>query len=445
MKNIMSPFQLQDVCDNKVFGSFDVPQMSSDFGVLLLKEIEEDSHILSNLSNCIKDIRHQSYVTHSISNLISQRVYQICQGYEDADDCDHFRQDSVFQLGVGKSLGNALASQPTMSRFENSITEKDLLRCGESLLESFLHSFSRPPKMIVLDMDPTAVHCHGSQEGIFYNKYEGEYCFMPFHVYDGITGKLITTTIRPGKTPDASEILTILKRVVQGIQNHFPTTRLLFRADSHHSKPEVHEWCDRNSVDFIIGQNQQGILDRQFAFIIEKALRRYNKYGKPVRMYASGRYAAGTWKKHRRIICRVIINEEGKVDTRYIVTSFEVAKARSLYEKVYSDRGNAERYIGEYKNGTGAKKLSCQKGTANQFRLFLHSAAYMILYTLREKLLPKTALAKSEFATIRNRLLKVTTVIEKTKDTIILHLPQYFPYKEVYFSARTLLKSSQMT
>lgn len=319
-----------------------------------------------------------------------------------------------------------------MTRLENQITRKDLVRLGYALGDIFLDSFAAPPEAIVIDMDPTAVHGYGAQQLLLFNKYEDEYCLMPFHVYDGLTGKLITAVIRPGKTPSAGEILTVLKRIVKQIRARFPKTMLIFRADSHHCKPEVHAWCDVNRVKFIVGLSQNKALNRQFDFAVEQAKLKYRRLRSPCRVFASGYYAAGTWAKPRRVICRVVIDAGGNVDIRYIVTSFEQTGAKYLYDEIYCDRGNAERFIKEHKVGLKSDRASCYKATANQFRLFLHSAAYMLMHALRERMLAGTELADAQFDTIRLRLLKCAARVEVSVRRIIFHLPQHFPLKNVY-------------
>jgi len=434
----MNQLEFQAIKNVKVEAKFDTPEMTSDFGTVILREVENNTGIISNFSSAINDIRHQSYIDHSLNDIISQRIYQICQGYEDADDCDHFRGDAAFKTAVGRhpKLDGNLSSQPTMSRLENKATVKDLLRSGYSLIDNYLNTFSEAPKSIVLDMDPTSSHCHGHQQMMLFNAYEDEYCLMPFHVYDGLNGKLITTVIRPGKTPLAGEIISVLKRIIKRIRERFSEVLIIFRADSHHSKPEVHEWCENNRVEFVIGQSPNAVLDRKFKFAIEQAKLKYKNIGsRACRYYASGYYQASTWAKPRRVVCRIIVSSSEVVDTRYIVSSFENTRATYLYDTIYSGRGNAELYIKDHKNALHSDRTSCHKATANQFRLFLHSAAYQIMHALRENILKGTKLANAQFDTIRLRLLKVAAQVKVLKTKIVFHLPQHFPMQEIYIKA----------
>lgn len=440
----MKQLEFQSLKRLKVEAKFDTPEMTTDFGVLLLHEIESRTGIISKLSAAIEDNRNKSYIIHSLYEILSQRIYQICHGYEDADDCDHFRRDAAFKTASGKHplIDSDLASQPTMSRLENIVTRKDLIRCGYALVDNYLSSFESAPKTMVLDMDPTACVCHGHQQLSLFNTHEDEYCLMPFHVYDGLNGKLITTVIRPGKTPGTGEIVPILKRIVRKIKERFPKTMIIFRADSHHSKPEVHQWCEANKVEFVIGQSPNSTLKKMFEFAVKQAKLKYIGNAKRAcRVYASVSYQASTWERKRRIICRVDVNSLGQIDTRYIVSSFENTSAKYLYDGVYCGRGNAELYIKDHKTGLKSDRTSCNKATANQFRLFMHSAAYQIMHALRSRILKETELASAQFNTIRLRLLKVAAQVRVLKTKIVFHLPAHFPLQNVYFRAMDILNA----
>jgi len=419
----------------KVTSSFDTPEMTTDAGVLLLREIDKITGISDKLANAIHDQRTPGYVTHSMKSLLQQRIYQICQGYEDADDCDHLRKDAALKTAVEKHSAHKksdLCSQPTMTRLENSVTTRDLIRLFYAQIDLFCETFSSEPTSIVLDVDPTVSYCYGDQQLSIFNTHAGDYCLMPFHVYDGVTGNVIATVIRPGKTPTAGEIIALLKRIAIQIRTHFPNTLLIFRADGHHSKPEVHEWCEKNWVEMVLGQPKNSNLKKIFATTIKHAEDRFKETGRPVRLFASGWYKAGTWKEYRRVICRIIVDEEGRIDDRYIVTSFAGAKAKYLYESVYCDRGNAELCIKEHKNGLQSDRTSCHKATANQFRLFLHTAAYTLMHALRKNLLHGTELQNSSFETIRIRLLKVAAVISVKKTRLHFHMPMHFPLQNIF-------------
>jgi hypothetical protein len=432
-QNTPDLFGFTPVHGKKVTARFEDAQIASDGGLLLVAEVERTLEIIDKLAGCIRDGREAGKVRHQLGTMFRQRVMQICAGYEDADDCDHFRHDPLIQTIAGcDPLGDdGLASQPSMSRLENAVDRRALLRMGYAFVDQYMDSFAAEPEMVVLDMDPTSVITYGDQQLRLFNAFEDEYCLMPFHVYDGLNGKFITAVIRPGKTPTAGEILAVLKRLVRRLRGRWRQTRIILRADSHHTKPEVMDWLEANGVGFITGLGPNSRLDAQFKPLIEDARKRHARTWREVRLYGSATYAAGSWGRARRVICRVVVNAQG-VDTRYVVTSFEIAGAKYLYETVYCGRGKAELMIKDHKTDLRSDRCSCHAATANQFRLFLHSAAYVILHKLRARYLQGTELATARFSTIRQRLIKIGTRVEVLKTAIRFFLPASFPLKDVF-------------
>ena len=423
----------------KITAVFDEPAMSTDGGLLFLREALQRNDIIDRIASVIPDKRHESYIDHQLRELLTQRVAQIACGYEDANDCNDMRRDAVLKMAAGRlPEEDPLGTQPTMSRLENSVKSTDLFRIGEVFVDHFIDTFESAPDAVVIDIDPTADHVHGRQQLALFNDYEKEYCFMPFHVYDGVTGKLITTTLRPGKTPTASEIKSLLKRIEERLRKAWPQTELIMRGDSHHSKPEVMDWMEYVGMQFITGLAPNSRLNEIFAATLQKAEKRFELSGEKVTMFASDYYAARSWSRRRRVVCRVIVSKQG-TDVRYIVTSFTKASAKYLYETVYSGRGRMELMIKDHKNGLKSDRTSCHKKQANQFRLFLHSAAYVLLHWIREKMLKGSELANTQFDTIRLKLLKLGARVEVKKTLIRLHLPQACPVQDVMIRAMRLL------
>ena len=175
--------------------NFSGDRISSDGGLLLLRELDSHLNLLSSASNCIHDERDPRYIDHSVKELLTQRVFQIAAGYEDCNDCNDLREDMIFKICAGRlpQSDNDLASQPTMSRLENTVTKTDLFRLGECLVDIFINSYSKAPSVIILDCDDTNNDTYGQQELALFNNYYNEYCYMPLHIYEGLSGKLITT------------------------------------------------------------------------------------------------------------------------------------------------------------------------------------------------------------------------------------------------------------
>lgn len=425
---------------------FDEPELTSDAGLLVVGEYEKCHGIIKGMAGCFPDRRVSP--RHTMSALFSQRVNQIMGGNPDANASDRLRDDATLKSLAGTH--GPLASQPTMSRLENSVTIRDVVRMSHALGKVFLDSFEKAPDLIIIDMDPTAHLIYGQQQLGLFNTHVGDSCLMPFHVYDGVTGRLIAAVIREGKTPTAAEIIRLLKRVVKGIRKRFPKTHLMFRADSHHTKPGVLDWLVANKVGWATGLAPNARLAKLFAAPIERARKRQELYKqsdrfcqKEIHVHASAYYQAESWSRPQRVVCRILFGPNG-FDVRYIVTSYPRLSAKFLYTVVYCGRGEAELFIKDHKSGLQSDRSPCQSALANQFRLLLHSIAYTILHGFREKVLAGTTLAKATFAQIRVKLIKVAGRVQRMKTCIRFHLPQSFGFQDVFRKLAATPKAGQV-
>jgi len=290
---------------------------------------------------------------------------------------------------------------------------------------------------MILDMDPTANRVYGDQQLALFNAHYDEYCLMPFHVYEGVTGRLISTIVRPGKTPSDTEIIALLKRIVHRIRRRFPDTVLIFRADSHHTKPAVLDWLEAHDVRYVLGMATNSVLRKEVQPLVERAAAAQREEWSRYRRFHSFSYAAGSWSRKRRIVARVEATALG-TDARFIVTDMENVGAKRLYDKLYCDRGNAELMIKEHKCFLKSSRTSCTRAEANQFRLFLHSAAYVVMHGLRDSVLRGTQWADATFETIRLRLLKVAARVETAKTFVRFHMPAGSPAETVFRRAAVI-------
>jgi len=421
------------ISTKKVNADFDGGTLTSDGGVLFLREVERGVGVISRLVEALLDNRHQSYVDHSYKELLSQRVYQIACGYEDANDCNDLRSDPAIKAACNRLplTGGNLASQSTMTRLENSVTRTQLYHMARALVDTFLCSYKKPPDAIILDMDDTDDPTHGAQQMSLFNAFHDEYCYMPLHVYEGRSGKLITTILRPGKRPSGREITAILKRLVAYIRKRWPLVKIIVRADGHFSAPEVHEWCEANQVKYALGQSGNAVLKRKASNLLEQAQSLYNVKQKKVRLFTSFSYQAGTWKEPRRILCKVEVSDQGD-NVRFVSTNFESSRPSFIYDTIYCARGQMENYIKNHKTFLHSDRTSCHSFLANQFRLFLHSAAYVLLHTLAEQGLKGTRWARAQFNTLQNRILKVGARVHELVTKVKFHFPTSFPLKELF-------------
>ncbi len=243
---------------------FDGGALSSDGGVLFLREIEAHVGVIRRMTGALHDPRDARYTDHSYEELLTQRIFQIACGYDDANDCTPLRHDPAFKAACGRLpiSDDPLASQPSMSRFENTPRRSELYRGAHALFDTFVASYDRAPQSLLLDIDDTADAVHGAQQESLFNGYYDCYCYLPLHIYEGQSGKLITSILRPGRRPTGQEIVSILKRVVGAIRREWPEVLILLRGDSHFSTPEVHEWCEsqEREIFYILGQSGNTVL-----------------------------------------------------------------------------------------------------------------------------------------------------------------------------------------
>ena len=421
------------VSDKPVALSFTGDQISSDGGLLLLREVESQLGLIDRISSCVTDDRDQRYIDHTIKEMLTQRVFQIAAGYEDCNDCDDLRDDMVFKMCAGRlpQSGQELASQPTMSRLENSVDSKDLYRMGVEFLDTFIDSYDREPKVIILDCDDTNNDTYGQQELSLFNNYYHEYCYMPLHIYEGLSGNLITTILKPGRRNKQSDVASLLKKLIGRLREEWANTMIIVRGDGHFASADFMQWCDGEyKTSFITGLSGNSKLHKLADVTIKSAEREFKQYSKPVKRYHSFWYQAGSWAKPQKVVVKVEVSDMGS-NIRYIVTDLVHFRTRDLYEKGYCARGAMELRIKEHKLYLKSDRSSCNSFKANQFRLFLHSMAYVLLHTLQKEVLRGTEFANATFKTIQNKIIKTAAWVKELKTKIKIELPRCCPTKTI--------------
>jgi Transposase DDE domain group 1 len=428
------PFSLPSICQRKVTAAFDGGRISSDGGVLLLAGADKQIGLIDTLAAIIPDYRDPNLITHTLSDILRARIFAIACGYPDGDDLDDLRKDPAFKLACGRlpESGDDLASQPTLSRWENAPDLRTLIRLTQAVVDLWCNSHRRPPKAITLDIDDTADTVHGHQQLSLFNAHHDERCFMPVHVYDADTGHCVLTVLRPGKTPDGREVRAHLRRLVRRIRRHWPRTRITVRGDSHYGRREAMDWCEKNGVEYVFGLSKNAILAAQiFTKTDEVCVRRAIGNLDVVRDYTETLYAAKSWSHPRRVVARIEATRKG-LDTRYVVTSITHCPAQWLYESIYCARGQAENLIKRHKSQLASDRTSCRSPLANQMRLILHTAAYWLMLMVRNAIPKPQPLASSEFSTIRLRLLKIAVRIKETTSRVRLAFAANCPDAELF-------------
>lgn len=439
-------FGFPAICRKKVTAAFDGGRLTSDGGVLLLAQAERRMGIAGHLANCIADPRDQSRVVHGLAEILQARMLAIACGYEDADDLDHLRHDPGFKLAVGKLPDGAigLASQPTMSRWENAPTTRELVRMMSAMVDIYCASYPAPPAAVTLDIDETVDVVHGGQQLSFWNGHYGERCFLPIHVYDTATGRPVAMLLRTGKTPSGAEMASHIRRLIRRIEKRWPDTAITLRGDGHYGRPEIMAWCEANEVDYVFGlpgnrtlHAEPVIVAAADAVCVDRATRTL-----PVlRHYTETCYAAKSWGgTDRRVVARIEASTMG-LDIRFVVTSLKDGSAEYIYDTLYCARGQAENLIKLHKTQLKSDRTSCRSANANQMRLILHTAAYWLMWSLRQALPQTAALRAAEFATIRLRLIKVAARVIETASRIRIALASACPdaalFRHVALALRT--------
>ena len=431
-ENKQLSLQFASISGKKVSADFTGGDVTSDVGVLAMRAIAQKTGIIEQLARAIHDERHQSYVKHEIIELFTQRIFQIICGYEDANDADDLRIDPGFKASCGRlPSDDDLASQPTITRFENSISTKDLYRIAEVFVDQFIASYTSPPDALILDIDDTDDETHGAQQMSLFNGYHDEYCYMPLYIFEGQTGNLVTSILRPGKRPNGKEIRSIFKRVIKRIRAAWPNVGILVRGDSHFATPELYSWCDTHNVQYILGLSKNSILQELAQSTLSSAHHRYETFGEKARIFKDVRYQASSWHRPLRVLIMAEVSTMGE-NLRFVVTSLESSPPSFLYETVYCGRGQMENFIKEHKIALKSGRTSCHSFIANCFRVMLHSAAYVIMHTFREKALVGTSLARAQFDTIRLKLLKIGAEVRELKTKLHFILPASCPVKDIF-------------
>lgn len=430
----ITAFSFPAVSRKKVTAAFDGGRLTSDGGVMLLSLAERRLGIAERLARRIPDRRDPTRIAHSFADMIRARIFAICCGYEDADDLDLLRVDPAFKLACGRlpDTGRDLASQPTLSRLENTPTLRDVIRLTYALVDQWIASYARPPFRVILDIDDTCDVVHGHQQLSLFNAHYDERCFLPIHIYDTQKARPVAVILRPGKTPSGIEVRAHLRRLVRHIRKSWPDTRILLRGDSHYARPEAMAWCEDNGVEYVFGLSGTKPLSKKVdetadAVRTERAVRDRDV----VRNYAETRHRANSWDRERRTIARIEATRLG-LDIRFIVTNIAWGSPGWLYDSLYCARGQAENLIKLHKSQLCSDRTSCRSALANQTRLVLHTAAYWLMLTIRDAIPAPRDLAKAEFTTLRLRLLKIAARVTETAARVRLAFAAACPEADIF-------------
>ena len=426
-----------------VVAKFDQPNASSDGGAILLKACDARLDLTRRLASCLIERRQAGKVEHAIEDLVRQRIFGIACGYADGNDAARLANDPIHKLLLDRDplSGAALASQSTLSRFENAPTRAELYRMSVALAESVIERHrkrlgARAVKHVTIDLDPTDDPTHGAQQLTFFNAHYETWCYLPVAGFLTFNREpeqyLFAYVLRAGNAPAKQGAIGILDRTIERVRENFPRARILVRLDGGFAGPQLLSFLETAQVDYIVGMAENKVLARRAKRLMGKARRRSKRSGKTAHVYGQTRYAARSWKKRKRrvLIKAEVVQLEGRKprdNPRFVVTNLK-GWPRRLYEKVYCGRGEIENRIKELHHGLEIDRTSCTSFLANQLRVLLTAAAYVLMQELRLSA-RRGKCARAQVSTLRERLLKLGVWVERSVRRIVLHLPHAFAYR----------------
>ena len=438
-----------------VVGEFDGGRISSDSGGVLLREVEQRTHIVKRLAECFVDHRNPDQIEHTVESLIKQRVMGLALGYEDLNDHDVLRQDPLLALlsdvadptGAGRrrdqDKGSALAGKSTLNRLELTPLQAtaasrykkivaDVGAIDELLVEVFLEAYERPPAEIILDVDATDDPLHGHQEGRFFHGYYRHYCYLPLYIFCG--EQLLCARLRQADQDGAAGTREELERIIGRIRCRWPEVQIIVRGDSGFCREDLMGWCETHEVDYVFGLAKNHRLKTAIVAEMVEARTQYESIGQAARVFKDFRYRTRTsWSRERRVIGKAEYLAKGE-NPRFIVTSLPVEKMApcALYEDLYCARGDMENRIKEQQLALFADRTSTREMRSNQLRLYFSSFAYVLMQTLRRLGLEGTSLAKAQSETLRLKLFKIGAQIQLSVRRVRIAFSESYPYAELF-------------
>lgn len=454
----MQPTTTQGVLFQSIFAKpvhavFDQPNASSDGGAVLLKAADRRVGLVGRLAAALPEHRQAGKVAHTLPELLGQRIFGLACGYEDGNDAARLAADPVhkFLLDRDPVSGADLASQPTLSRLENGLNRSDLLRFGLALLDTIVDHHSRrlrrKCRRITVDLDPTDNPTHGAQQLTFFNGHYDTWCYLPmvaFLTFDDEPDQyLCSALLRPGNAPVRNGAVGLLSRILPRLRAAFPGVEILVRLDGGFAVPDILDFLSwQPDVLYVVGMPTNSRLVRKAARFLKQARRRFRRSRKTCRVYGAFAYAARTWPARRWIIVKAeVLAYEGrqpKNNPRFLVTNMYKVPPRKIYDDIYCGRAHIENRIKELHDSLGFGRTSCSRFLANQFRILLSAAAFVLMQEVRRAALT-TSKAGVQAATIRDHLLKVGVRVVTSVRRIVFHLPDSFPFREPWMQiARAL-------
>jgi Transposase DDE domain group 1 len=427
------PFPFTSSHRREIHADFSGGDITSDAGALVLREADRNLGLITALDRVIPDPRNSELITHPQATLLAQRIFGIAAGYEDLNDHQRLRDDPLWQTLTdhpGSDQRPQLASPPTLCRLENRVSRRTMVNMAAVLVDTFIASFAVPPQHLTLDLDATDFEIHGHQERRFFHGYYDSFCFLPLYIF--CDSQLLVAYLRPSKCDASLHVRAILKLPIARLRTAWPEVRITIRGDSGFCRWRLMRWCDHNDVRYLLGLARNPVLER-LAEPLSRMVEDYNRLdGRSYRTYEWCHYRAGTWDRPRRVIVKAecLGGTNTKNNPRFVVTNLP-GDARELYERVYCERGEMENRIKE-QGQLFADRTSCHLFVANQFRVLLAAAAYVLVDHVRRIGLSESELEHAEVRTIRLRLFKIGAWVQKTTRRIVVKMSSSYVWQNLF-------------
>lgn len=418
-----------------VEANFEGGALSSDGGLLLLRQVDRRTGLSEAVADALHDPRNQDMIVHELRDLVAQRLYALCCGYEDLNDHAALRNDPLMQTAVGKL--DELGSSPTLCRLERCANRADVVALNKVLVEQFIASQKRCPDELVLDIDASDIPLHGDQEGKQFHGYYDHYCYLPLYVYAGQS--MLACVLRNSRIDGAKHAAAVIKLLVTRLRQTWPLVRIIVRGDSGFCRQRLIRWCERKDVGYVIGVARNARLHEIVEGWERFMQQKFEEAAIKQRLIREFRYQATSWDIERRVVTRLEFGSQGN-NPRFIVTNLELP-AEDLYDGLYCGRGEAENRIKETQLDLFGTRASCKKFLSNWLRILFSALAYTLMQRLKEMALTGTELAHATSATIRVRLLKIGAAIVRNTRRIRILLASHHPLRELYFTAASALSS----
>lgn len=407
--------------------------ISSDGGLMLLRQVDRRIGLSAAVAGALGDPRNPQRITHVLRDLIAQRLYGLCCGYEDLNDHDRLRHDPLLQTAVGKVT--ALASSPTFSRLETGATRADVVALNRVLVEQFIASHPTAPAELVLDIDASDMPLHGDQEGSQFHGYYDHYCYLPLYVFCGQA--MLACVLRPSRIDGAKHAAAVIKLLVTRLRQAWPEVRVIVRGDSGFCRQRLLTWCERKKVGYVIGVARNARLHKRVQAWEAELEAAFATHGTKQRIIREFRYAADSWNSERRVVTRLEFGAQG-TNPCFVVTNLD-APAKDLYDGLYCLRGEAENRIKEAQLDLFGTRASCHAFHANGLRLMFAALAYTLMQRLKQIALAGTDLARATAATIRVKLLKIGAAVLRNTRRVRILLASHHPLRETFLTAARAL------